>query len=223
MALTFGDDATLACALIRKEKEAARVAWARFSPMVRRMLRRTLGPEQDVEDVVQDVFLCLFDRITTLRDPQALRGFVIALTMRIARYQIRRRRVRRFVTLSRTAELSDSRFRGAECDSQHALLKFYEILDRLKERDRSAFVLRFIEGLDAAEVAAALGVSIPTARRHFTYAWARVTFYAERDSFLSDYLLELGPCSSRTTATPEQSGPGQQQRRTSSGERRNGA
>ena len=81
--LTEADDATLAVALIEKNVAAPRVAWTRFSPLVRRILRRSLGPQHDVEDIVQDVFLCLFQRVHTLRDPVALKAFVIAITQAI--------------------------------------------------------------------------------------------------------------------------------------------
>jgi RNA polymerase sigma-70 factor (ECF subfamily) len=190
-ALADADDATLACALIEKAPAAPRVAWNRFSPLVRRILRRSLGPQHDVEDIVQDVFLCLFERVHTLRDPVALKAFVIAITVRTARYEIRRARVRRWVGLSRTAELPDLRVVHADTTSQHALIHFYRALNRINERDRTAFVLRFIEGMEASEVAAALEVSVPTARRCFTRAWERVTFFAQRDPFLVDYLSTL--------------------------------
>jgi RNA polymerase sigma-70 factor (ECF subfamily) len=191
ISLSEADDATLALALIGKEVAAPKVAWTRFSPLVRRILRRSLGPQHDVEDIVQDVFLCLFERVHTLRDPVALKAFVIAITVRTARYEIRRARVRRWVGLSRTAELPDLRVVNADTSSQHALIHFYRTLERINSRDRTAFVLRFVEGMEAAEVAAALHVSVPTARRCFTRAWERVTFFARRDPFLVDYLSRL--------------------------------
>jgi RNA polymerase sigma-70 factor, ECF subfamily len=194
--LSRTDDATLASALIEKNSAAPRVAWVRFSPLVRRMLRRSLGPKHEVEDVVQNVFLCLFQRVHTLRDPLALKAFVIAITVRMIRYEVRRARVRRLVGLSRTAELPDLRVVNADSGSRHALIHFYRILDRLNARDRTAFVLRFIEGMDAAEVAAAMAVSVPTARRCFTRAWERVTLLAQRDPFLVDYLSKLEVTSS---------------------------
>jgi RNA polymerase sigma-70 factor (ECF subfamily) len=185
------DDATLARALIDKSPAAPRVAWKRFSPMVRRILRRSLGPESDIEDVVQDVFLCLFERVCTLREPAALKAFVISIAVSTTRYEIRRRRVRRWVGLSRTAELPDLRVVHADTDSRQALIHFYRALERINSRDRTAFVLRYIEGMEVAEVADALGISVPTARRCFTRAWQRVSFFASRDPFLVDYLATL--------------------------------
>jgi RNA polymerase sigma-70 factor (ECF subfamily) len=203
-ALADSDDATLALALIAKDRAAPRVAWTRFAPLVRRILRRSLGPQHEVEDIVQDVFLCLFERVHTLRDPVALKAFVIAITVRTARYEIRRARVRRWVGLSRTAELPDLRVVNADTSAQHAMIHFYQTLERINERDRTAFVLRFIEGMEAAEVAAVLDVSVPTARRCFTRAWERVTFFAARDPFLVDYLSKLEVTSSASPEGPEE-------------------
>lgn len=185
------DDALLACALLEKHPRAARVAWDRFSPMVRRMLRRSLGPQHDLEDVVQDVFLCLFQRVATLRDPRALKAFVIAITVRTTRYTVRRAKIRRWVMLSGTSEAPEAHALSADGNTQHALIHFYRLLDRLHERDRVAFVLRYIEGMAAAEVAEALGVSVPTARRAFTHAWERITLLAQRDPFLRGYLQKF--------------------------------
>src|ERR1051325_5467647 len=74
------DDASLARALIRGDVAAPRVMWARFAPMVHRMLKRALGPAHDVEDIAQDVFLTFFRKVRDLRAPEALRAFVIAIT-----------------------------------------------------------------------------------------------------------------------------------------------
>src|SRR5438477_2494655 len=55
--LAQADDATLARAASSGDPRATSVLWDRFSPLVRRMLRRTLGPTAEVETLVQEVFL----------------------------------------------------------------------------------------------------------------------------------------------------------------------
>ena len=189
--LAEADDATLARALIEREPTAARAVWNRFSPMVRRIVRRSFGPEHDVEDLVQDVFASLFSKPDRLREPAALRAFIVSMTLHNVSYEIRRRRVRRWVGLTQTSELPDIRVVESNPESREALIRFYRILDGVRTRDRAAFVLRFVEGLEVADVAAALETSVPTARRCFTRAYQRVALLAARDPFLSEYLAEL--------------------------------
>lgn len=185
------DDAALARALIEGHPQAPREVWSRFSALVRRIIRRSLGPDQDVEDLVQDVFASLFTRPSLLRDPAALKAFIIAIAVHNVSYELRRRRVRRWVGLAPTAELPDIRVVESNPESREALVRFYGILDRVSARDRTAFVLRFVEGMEVADVAAALKTSAPTARRCFTRAYRRVALLAGRDPFLSEYLAEL--------------------------------
>lgn len=189
--LPKADDPTLALALQREDPRAAAVAWTRLAPMVRRILRRSFGPGADVEDLVQEVFLLLFRRIDTLREPSTLKAFVIGITVRVARTEIRRRRVRRWVGLSSGPELLDTRVAVDDPDSREALARFYAVLQRINTRDRMAFVLHHIEGLDVATVAAALGTSSPTVRRCVARAWKRVVLLAGKDPSLVGYVSQL--------------------------------
>src|SRR4051794_23189325 len=100
VALADVDDATLARALIARDPQAPRVLWQRFAPMVFRMLRRSLGPGHDVEDLAQEVFLCVFEKVRGLREPAALKAFVISITVLTTRTELRRLWVRRWVRLS---------------------------------------------------------------------------------------------------------------------------
>jgi RNA polymerase sigma-70 factor (ECF subfamily) len=189
--LLQADDATLAHALIARHPDAARAIWSRFSVLVRRIVRRSLGADQDVEDIVQDVFATLFVKPPALREPSALRAFIVSVTLHNISYELRRRRVRRWVGLSPTAELPDIRVVESNPESREALRRFYAILDGVRTRDRLAFVLRYVEGMEVADVAAALDTSEPTARRCFTRAYRRIAMLAVRDPCLSEYLVKL--------------------------------
>jgi RNA polymerase sigma-70 factor (ECF subfamily) len=184
----YDDDAALARALIERRPNAPAALWARFAPMVHRMLRRTLGPRAEIEDVVQEVFLCVFQKVGGLREPRALRAFVISVTALTARYELRRRWVGRWVRLGRDPDYPDMRAFYPDPEGRQALVRFYKILDKVKPADRTAFVLRFIEGLELAEVAEALGTSLATVKRRIARVWKRVSLLVERDPALSHYL-----------------------------------
>jgi RNA polymerase sigma-70 factor (ECF subfamily) len=189
-ALTEVNDADLARALIGGHPDAPRAIWIRFAPLVRRLVRRSLGPDQGVEDLVQDVFASLFEKPQRLREPAAFRSFLMSITLNHARYELRRRRVRRWVGLSQSSELPDIRVVESNPEAREALVRFYRILDGLRTRDRLAYVLRYVEGMEVADVARAMNTSVPTARRCFARAHERVSLLASRDPFLTEYLTE---------------------------------
>ena len=190
--LATADDATLARAMIAGDGHAPRVAWSRFAPMVHRMLKRTFGPGQDVDDMVQDVFLCLFRKVGGLREPKSLKAFVISITAMTIKYELRQRRVRRWIHLSgAVTDLEAPRVEQPDPAARQALMSFYGILDRLSARDRTAFVLRFFEGLELTQVAEALDISVSTAKRHLARIWRRVALLVERTPQLASYLPAL--------------------------------
>ena len=75
------DDAVLAQALIDGEAEAPALAWRRFYPVVEMTLRRMLGPDGDIEDLAQDVFLRFFRKVAGLKKAESLRSFVMAIAI----------------------------------------------------------------------------------------------------------------------------------------------
>jgi RNA polymerase sigma-70 factor, ECF subfamily len=187
--LAEADDASVVRVLLEGDPKAPRVVWHRFAPMVHRILKRAFGPEYDIDDLVQEVFLVLFDRVVTLREPNALRAFIISITAHTIRRELRRKTAARWLMLG---DISVARARDADLDSREAVVRLYRILDRLGSDDRTAFVLRFLEGLELVEVAQATGVSLATTKRRLARAWGRVVAHAQRDGGLVDYLAGLG-------------------------------
>jgi RNA polymerase sigma-70 factor, ECF subfamily len=192
--LAAGDDAALARALVREDPTASRVAWSRFAPMVHRMLKRALGPGQDVEDIAQEVFMTFFRKVKGLRVPEALRAFIIAITSMTVRYELRRRALRRWLRLGKepVEEVVDAQAPSADSEAREALRRFYAILDGVNARDRTAFVLRFMEGLELTEVASALDISVATVKRRLGRVWERVARLVERDPVLRAYSGQRG-------------------------------
>ncbi|MCC6556985.1 MAG: sigma-70 family RNA polymerase sigma factor [Polyangiaceae bacterium] len=187
--LSVTDDEGLARAAAQGHPGAAPILWNRFAPLVRRLLRRTLGPGDEVEDHVQDTFLRFFRVAKDLREPSLLTSFIVGITMRVARGELRRRRLRRWLTLSPTGVLPELAARPADLGGRDAVARLYAILDRVDDRSRMLFVLRYVEGLELTEVAAALGCSLATVKRHLGRATQRILTAAQRDPALAAYLL----------------------------------
>jgi RNA polymerase sigma-70 factor (ECF subfamily) len=182
------EDAALVRALIAGEPDAPRALWRRFAPLVFRILRRTLGPGQDIEDLVQEIFFCVFGKVSALREPAALRQFVLSIAAITARNEIRRRWLRRWSRLASKENVGKEPAFDVDMDAREALRRFYGVLDRLSADHRTLFVLRFMEGLSLRDVAAASGMSLATAKRRLARARARVRLLVERDPILCDYI-----------------------------------
>jgi RNA polymerase sigma-70 factor (ECF subfamily) len=194
------DDVLLVSALVNRHPDAARVLWKRFAPMVFRMLRRTLGRDDEIEDLAQEVFLCVFQKAHTLRRPRAFKAFIISVTVLTGRQEIRRRWVRRRLPETTDRLGPESETITGRSDAREALLRFYRILDRLRPTDRAAFVLRFIEALALEDVARALDISLATTKRRLARGWSKIELLVARDPFLAHYLSEFNAPPRRPTA-----------------------
>lgn len=190
----YADDASLAEALRAGTPQAVASAWDRFHPLVRRLLSRALGPSDDIDDLVQDVFITLLRRVVDLRDAASLRSFLVGIVVRTARGELRRRRIRRWVTLSPTGAVPEIAVPEMDHASRQALQRLYAILDKLDADTRLAFVLRNADGLELTDVADALGCSLATVKRKIAKATQRVMVHAKRDDSLVAFakLRELG-------------------------------
>lgn len=187
------DDGALVQAFLRGEGRASSEIWDRFHPLVRRILFRAVGPGHDVDDLAQEVFLRLYRKLPSLRDPGSLRSFVLAITTRVVQGELRVRWVRRWLGLFDDGEMPERPSDDADLEAREALDRFYRILDRLSPKHRAAFVLRYVEGLELADVADALDVSLATIKRWLPRISKRVFMQAERDPVLAPYLSPDGP------------------------------
>ncbi len=185
-------DASLARALLQGLPGAAAATWERFYPLVHRTLARTLGSDDEVNDLVQDVFMRLFVRVRILRDPEALRSFIYSITVRVIRGELRRRWVRRIMKpMSEHAELRDNLIAPvAPSEERDALVRFYRLLETLNGRERTAYVLRHLEEMNLEETAAALEVSLATVKRILARANALMNDVLRADPVLSGYFSD---------------------------------
>lgn len=183
--LAQADDATLARAASSGDPRATSVLWDRFSPLVRRMLRRTLGPSAEVEALLQEVFLRALRQLGSLPESAQLKPFVVAVTVRVLSGELKRNRVRRLLRLQSAWHSSD--FSSSDPATRTALSSLYRILDGLDADARLAFTLRHFEGLQITELASAMDASLSSAKRRLARANARVQAAVSRDAAFSAY------------------------------------
>ena len=181
------DDATLARAASLGDPRATSVLWDRFSPLVRRMLRRTLGPHAEVDDLLQQVFLRVLGQLGGLPDSAQLRPLVVAVTVRVLGGELRRQRVRRLLRLRSPWHTSEPALGPSDATTRTALSSLYRILDGLDAEARLAFTLKHFEGLQITELASAMDASLSSAKRRLARANARVQAAVRRDAALSAY------------------------------------
>jgi RNA polymerase sigma-70 factor, ECF subfamily len=167
---------------------ASHAVWQAFAPSVHRLLRRLLGPDGEIQDLAQEVFLRFFQRSARVTTSASLRPFLFGICSRVAQEEMRRRRIRRWLLLTDSGVLPERGVRGGDDDARDAVQRLYRMLERLRPADRSLFVLRFIEQWELTEVAEVHALTFATARRRIDRVWKRMHRLIEKDEALRAYL-----------------------------------
>jgi RNA polymerase sigma-70 factor, ECF subfamily len=178
------EDDTLARAGMAGQDWAQREIWYRFAPMVFALLRRSLGARHDPEDLLQEVFLRVFGRLSTLANPGALRSFIYSFALRVVSEEMRRHRIRSRLNAIFLHPVAEPSVPPRDFESRELLSRVQAVLDGMSDRHRAVFVLRRLEGMELAEIAAHLELSLATVKRDLDKANTHVSRAIHRDDHL---------------------------------------
>ncbi len=184
-------DAAFAERLMTQPEDALGPAWRRFRPLVRQVLRKMLGPDEEVRDLSQEAFVQFSRSVRGLRKADAIRPFVAGIAARLALEEIRRRRVRGRQVLVPGQGLIRPRSTSPDHEAREAMGRLYAFLGRLRDQDRDLFVMRQIQGLEQSEIAALTNQSVSTVRRRLQRLQKRLDRLIETDPALAAYAVRL--------------------------------
>lgn len=183
-----GDDVALVHALRQGHPGATVALFDRYGSRVRRVLARVLGNDTEIEDLLHEVFARALRGVTRLDDAKALQGWLTSIAVHTARGCIRSRRARRWLRVVAPEEVPEVESAVASPEIEEALRATYAVLSDMPADLRIAFALRFIEGMELTEVAAACGVSLATVKRRLTRAQTRFVASAKESPVLREWL-----------------------------------
>ena len=197
-------DGLLVKALQRREPAAAELLVTTYSGRAYRLASGIAGNARDAEEVVQDAFWTVVQKIDTFRGESAFGSWFYRIVANAAYQKLRHRPGRRSkISLDEVLPL----FRE---NGQHAApiadwspsvddpsrqtelrMALTTAIDGLPLDYRTALILRDVEGLSNVEVAAALGITVANAKSR-THR-ARLFLRKCLGSFMSDATVDVAP------------------------------
>ena len=154
----------------------------RYESRVMTLAARLVGGRDAARDVAQEVFLRAFKYLHRADPQKPLEPWLLRIAVNVCRDAVRRqlRRQETFVDgePAEPVDRSADPYTGLERKQQRLILQ--RALDRLPEKERLAIVLRDIEGLSTADVAAILQSSEPTIRSQVSRGRLRLKAVIDR-------------------------------------------
>ncbi len=177
--------------IVNNEPDWQKEAFDEYHELVYRLVLKSLGPAAEVDEVLDDIFLSFFESAHRIRASAKMRSYVVSITMNRIRHEIRKRkRHELFQRLMGKAEEIDHRAGNDDPKAKAALIQLDRILGELDGDERSAFLLRSLEGMAYVEIAEALSISESTALRWTRRATEHVMKRVGRNALLCDYIRE---------------------------------
>lgn len=190
------DEESLVVGLRAGEPWAHAMLYDRYAPRLARTLRRLVGSEIELEDLLHDTFVQAYASVEGLREPQALWRWLQIIAVRTAYRAIRYRRLTRWLRFWAPAELHELEAPEVSDETLEAYRRTYALLSKLPARERVPFALRFVEGMELTEIAAVCAVSLATVKRRLQGAQKRFARAAANDELLRSWLEQGGRWSS---------------------------
>jgi RNA polymerase sigma-70 factor (ECF subfamily) len=148
---------------------------ARYRAQVLRLMAFSLGDPDEAASVTQDCFLRAYDTRAQYRGQCAVSTWLLQIAYNLMRDRVRTRKFQfwrrarmRAMDLSELASQMASSASSSEAQllARERVEQVWAALQELSPRQRSVFVLRFIEEMELPEISAATGMSLATVKTH---------------------------------------------------------
>ena len=196
-AALYVEDVLLVDRCLTGEPAATRELFRRHKHRVHASLFRVLGSNRDMDDLLQEAFLQVFQSLRGWRAESSLATWVDRVAVRCA-YRYLSQRSRRIVTevlddedavaLTATAAGPGARRQLA----RDGVVRLYAVLDELSPAARLAFTLHELDGRSLAETAALVGSTVTATKLRVWRARKRIEAAAAADPVLSEFLAPSG-------------------------------
>ena len=192
VATAYVEDVLLVDRALTGEPAATRELFRLHRNRVHASLYRVLGSNRDMDDLLQEAFIQVFQSLRGWRAEASLATWIDRVAVRVA-YRYLSQKGRRVPT-----ELLDDDEPGPSIDGPGAqrqlardgVKRLYAVLDELGAASRLAFTLHEIDGRPLAEVAQLVGASVTATKLRVWRARKKVEQAAAADPVLSLFLAE---------------------------------
>lgn len=166
----------------------------RYSEKVHNLALRITRSPEDTEEVMQDVFVTVYNKVDKFEGKSAFSSWLYRITVNTAFMKLRKRRQQAAVSLEdvnpgirnnwigNRSEHADVNF----ISSKHELRAVLELaISRLPEEYRTIFLLRDVDGLSNQEVGEILNITVPAVKSRLHRS--RLMLRKKLQRFYDDY------------------------------------
>lgn len=166
----------------------------RYSQKVHNLAYRISRNEEDTEEIVQDVFVTVYNKIDKFEGKAAFSSWLYRITANTAFMKLRKKKQTPAMSLEDLVEGNPETLFPAEDNSrglglqQEIRAALESALEILTPEYRAIFILRDVDGLSNQEVAGILGITVPAVKSRLHRS--RLMLRKKLRRFFTDYQSE---------------------------------
>ena len=191
------DDVQLIQRILGGDETAFATLVEKYQRLVHALAFRKVGNFQTAEDITQETFLQVHQKLATLNDPTKFSGWLYAIVNHLCIAWYRKNRLQteslQEIHISEIETDVYSRYIATEhakttAEVQHDLVK--GLLTKLKERDREVITLHYFEEMTSSEIGEFLGISENTIKSRLHRARQQLKKYEPMIQEALDIIIE---------------------------------
>ena len=182
------DDRVLLEGISEKRPAAFHAFYRRYGDFVYTILLRTIGHDDELDDLLHEVFVRIFKGLSRTGEIERLRSWIAAVAVNTARDALKSRKRRQWLHFVSPSELPESHPDPSIDTTAEAVRTVYALLDELSVEHRIVFTLRYMHEMGLREVAEASGISVATAKRRLSRAKKQFMALAKGHPSLKEWL-----------------------------------
>lgn len=195
VATLYVEDVLLVDRCLTGEPAATRELFRRHRGRVHACLYRVLGTNRDMDDLLQEAFIQVFQSLRGWRAEASLSTWIDRVSVRVA-YRYLSQRGRRIQTDVLDGDEGGATVDGAIVEGPGArrqlardgVKRLYAVLDELGAASRLAFTLHEIDGRPLSEVAALVGSTVTATKLRVWRARKKIEQAASEDPVLREFI-----------------------------------
>ena len=147
--------------IVNGDKEAFELLYKTFSDKVYNTSLSYCKNNEDAEEITQNVFVKIYENAATFQKKSSLSTWIYRITVNTSlNFLKKKNRFSLFRSLPNNADIIDFNHPGVLLEQKENAKMLFRVIDYLPDRQKTAFILSFIENLPRQEVADIMEISL---------------------------------------------------------------
>ncbi|MCR4416842.1 MAG: sigma-70 family RNA polymerase sigma factor [Ignavibacteria bacterium] len=167
------DDNVLIDRFLAGDTKAFNLLVEKYKRKIYLTVYRLLGNHEDASDITQEVIIKMYNELKNFRRESSIYTWIYRIATNLSLNELKRRKIRSFFDFDEVEEwLFKDEKQSPELSFRENELsnKIQEAINKLPEKQRTVFTLRYYDGLSYEEISEILGTSVGALKANYFHA-----------------------------------------------------